>query len=1123
MTRYPVSARMARKAGLCGLVAMAFSPAVWADAADLAPAPLETSLQAVVKPNVMLILDDSGSMDRDYMPDDRTSSGGRCFGYFGYNRIFYNPNVTYALPRKADGSEFPNISFTAAHADGFNPTSTTVDLSKLRNLSTPQLDRNDRDSKFYYSVYTKSGTPGCKDSDYSLVTQLNADAAKQNYANWYSYYRTRMLLMRTSVGQAFRLVDDKYRVGYTTISETGVSDGSQFLNVGDFDSTQKKAFFDKIYSANPSGWTPLRGALSKVGRYYANKASGQSYDPVQYSCQQNFSILSTDGYWNSNSETSSFGPLGLIGNKVGNVDALTADPASPPTPYNGRTSTRNVGPADTLADVAYYYYETDLRSPSLNNCSGSIANADVCADKVTGAANDTAPHQHMTTFTLGLGVDGTLPYIANYETAASGAYYDIKQGTNFWPNPIPREDGTRIDDLWHAAVNGRGKYFSASDPATLVKGLSDALSGITARVGASASAATSTLQPVQGNNAVYVAQYETVNWVGDLLAYTIDPTTGVVDTRSPVWSAKSLLNTALSGDGYTKRKVYFASKANNGSWSRQDFTYSKLDSAGFSGDFANACSRTAALSQCSATLTKTQQDLANSGTNLVNWLRGDASYESGTDPLYRARTARLGDIVNASPVYVGAPPFRYADTGYTSYKSSNKSRAPMIYAAANDGMLHAFNDQGVEQWAYVPRAVMPNLYKLADANYAANHVWSVDGSPVVADIATGNSNNPTWKSILVGGFNAGGRGYYALDITNPVDPKVLWEYTATDDSDLGLSFGNPIIGKLADGTWVVVFASGLNNGSQGDGNGHLYVLNANTGARLLKINTYTSGTTPAGSQTTPSGLAKINAWVDSEVDNTIKRVYGGDLLGNLWRFDIDNLVQPNQAALRLAQLNIGSTGQSITTKPELAELKVGGGSVPVVYVGTGRYLGTSDLTNYQQQAIYAIKDPLGSSGWGDVRTNTTAFKSRTLSDTTLVNVGAVRIANGAAVNFATDGGWYIDLPSSGERVNVDLQQQLGVLTVASNRPTTDACTAGGESWLYNLDIATGLSPNGALYSGVWLGNALTAGLRVVQLTDGRTRVIVTDATGKVSDRDGGGGGAASAAAVKRTSWRELVD
>jgi type IV pilus assembly protein PilY1 len=339
------------------------------------------------------------------------------------------------------------------------------------------------------------------------------------------------------------------------------------------------------------------------------------------------------------------------------------------------------------------------------------------------------------------------------------------------------------------------------------------------------------------------------------------------------------------------------------------FSYANLTSTE-KAYFDNFCNKTGVATtnpqQCPLIVDKT---IANTGSNLVSYLLG-TEY---TD--YRARDARLGDIINGAPVFVGKPRFTYTENNYSTFQSTNASRTAAVFAGANDGMLHAFDrTTGNELWAFIPTEVLPNLYKVADDGFTNAHQPSVDAAPVVGDIYVAGA----WKTILVGGLGGGGRSYYALDITDPARPVALWEFS---NANLGLSFGNPVITKRVDGTWVVVFASGYNNNvGSGDGNGRLFVLNANTGVLATSIPTLTAAGAAVGSPTTPSGLAKINGWVDSQANNTSKRFYGGDLLGNLWRFDLDSQVQPYGKALALASLTAaGGAAQPITPSRRWAQ------------------------------------------------------------------------------------------------------------------------------------------------------------------------------------------------------------
>jgi type IV pilus assembly protein PilY1 len=281
------------------------------------------------------------------------------------------------------------------------------------------------------------------------------------------------------------------------------------------------------------------------------------------------------------------------------------------------------------------------------------------------------------------------------------------------------------------------------------------------------------------------------------------------------------------------------------------------------------------------------------------------------------------------------------------------------------------------------------------------------------------------------------------------------------------------------------------------------------------------------------------------VDNTALRYYGGDLLGNLWRFDIDAQVAPNNAALRLATLStsVSGPGQPITVKPELAEVTEGNTTHQVVYVATGQLLGVSDLTNTATQSVYAIKDPLTNTQLGNVRSSS-AMVVQTLTVPTGLNglpTDDPRTISSNPVNWATNIGWRVDLPSPGERVNIDVRLVYETLVVASNIPRFDVCSAasGGSSFLYQFNINSGSSltpgPNGTDgVAGVSLGGAFAVGLGPTQLFGGPgttgdegtaggggTTIRVQMGDGSVQLRQTPTPGAGPLTG-RRTSWRELI-
>lgn len=1204
--------------------------AVTAGTADLADLPLVNATTASVLPNIAFILDDSGSMDDENMPDDHdTNKSSYCWKWYGYNSLYYNPTTTYLPPKKADGSRFPNASFSAALKDGYfastakmydgssdngttnlaalssgasvqsNVVFSSLDGSKYKVTSvvvtlldgtslqllnggptdvpsggttftdtlgaavrdsinaktstgftaaynadsntltitapasqaglatTPTVTRtrvsgSNRSitvgafakiiSNVYYSTHTSnpSSTTCAANSDYSIVG-LSSDIAapgvttgsaeaQTNYANWYSYYRKRAFMAKAAAGEAFSSLDEgKYRVGLFYINSIesgyGTSASNNDLAIDTFSGTgtgtHRANWFNRLYATRSGGWTPLRSALSRAGRMFGGKISG--WDPVQFSCQRNFSILTTDGYWNDG-YTNSWVTVPSDYKKLdGSTNVGDQDGVSVVT----RPSLDSSAIANTLADVAYYYYHTDLRP---NACTSP----DVCTNNVPPAGSnanvdDVASHQHMTTFTIGLGVSGTLVFQEGYKNSTSGDYFSIVQGSGKnWPNPNDG-DKQKIDDLWHAAVNGRGTYFSAKNAATFAAGIQTALGAIEASSGSGAAAATSNLQPTAGDNFTYIASYRTVNWDGELSAKSIDLSTGAISTTTS-WQAGTLLSNkiAAAGDSDTRTiKTWDSAGADK----IKNFLWANLSTA------EKAYFDNTKLSQYLSDWSATDKTNAT-GEALVNYLRGQDRYENQARDsaygayyrLYRDREKILGDIVHAQPVYVKTPSYDFLDEGYAAFKVTQASRAGVVYVAANDGMLHAFDaTAGTENWAYIPPLQLKDMWRLADENYASHHRYYLDGPIAVTDIKDGSS----WKTVLVGAMGKGGRGIYALDITSSSSPKALWNFTADDNANLGYTYGAPMISKLADGTWVVVVASGYNNVPEGssyaaaDGIGRLFVLNAATGALIKTISTN------VGTVGTPSGLGTVNLKVnDFQQDNTAVAAYGGDLLGNLWRFNLDAGTSSKVVAL--------GSNQPITVAPEVGEVE----GKTVLFFGTGRYLGEDDLSSNDTQSFYAIKDD----GTKTVVLGTDMVKM-TMDSSSSRNI------TGTAVDWSTQYGWYLDLPGGGERVHLGAQLFFGSVVFSSLVPTNTECQPGGYGYRYVVDYATGLRVSGATQN-VWAYTSPLVGITVAKLPSGTVKVYPINANGGTPSAEtlpissGGGSGSDSGT---RVMWRELIN
>lgn len=982
-----------------------------------------------------------------------------------------------------------------------------------------------------------------------------------NYANWYSYYRTRLLAMKTAASLAFKTLDARYRVGFVTINNSSAN----YLAISTFNTTQKQSWYQKLFAVTPTGSTPLRTKLADVGRHYAGKKTLGNDDPVQYACQQNFTLMTTDGYWNDSSN-----PLKVDGTAIGNQDGGTV-----PRPQFDSSSAEN-----TLADVAKYYNATDIRDSVFNNCTGALGNS-VCGTE------DDYPIQNMITLTLGLGVSGTLVYSDDYKTQTQGDYADLKTGSKNWDNPITNSQGQRIDDLWHAAVNGGGTYYSATNPKLLRESLAKGLAEIKAVQGAAAAAAASSLAPVTGDNYQYVASYQTVKWIGNLEARTVNTTT-LETAEKAVWCVENVaaqtctspaVLTQMSRDGSTS--VYCKTASSN--------TTSCEAAGGVLGaimgtsepascyvEIASSCTGTlqtqvannsrniyfnlngSLTSFQSANLPSQHSSALNSGylalsqmqglsasdskitdsnkvSKLVDYLRGNKTYEDissnavSANRLFRERQATLGDITQSRPNYFQASNAAYLDSGYKNYQASSSQRLAAVYVGANDGMLHAFDaNTGSELWAFIPTPVIPNLANLADKEYGTSyHTHYVNGSPVVADICISgcSGSSPVWRTILVSGLNGGGRGYFALDVTNPALPVLLWEFTKEHQANLGFSFGNPVMTKLQNGTWVVVVSSGYNNGTYsgkkadgslisnapaGDGGGYLYVLNAYTGNLMRTLST------GSGSPSAPSGLGKIAGYAENMFENnTATHVYGGDLNGDVWRFDINS-----GTSTRIARLTDSSgNAQKITTQPELGKI----GDNVVVMIGTGKFLEVADLTNTPQNSVYTLKD----SG------QTSAISRSQLVAQTLTSS---RTVTPAKVDFNNSYGWYLDFPA-GERVNVDPILVNGVLLMPTLVPNSASCNGAGYGWFnfFNFTNGGGLLPGGLVSEKL---SSPAVGYNIIYDSGGTPHVTVTGSNDptpqqlKTDDAVFSQAGSASGTAIFRQksngsygtkhSWHELI-
>lgn len=495
---------------------------------------------------------------------------------------------------------------------------------------------------------------GWRNCTFATPTGRSEADERQNFATWYSFHRTRMKSAKAGMGTAFSDMGEEFRVGVASLTDLVSpipveTDGGLFRNKTTAPtSTNRSDWFTSVFNMSSNGYTPLREALTRVGEYYKESGADGPYGGTgasQLACRQNFSILTTDGYWNNNGGGSL--PSGLSGDE--DAGTTITGPNSASYTYASVAPYRAIQ-ENTLADVAMHYWKQDLR-PTLDNIVP------------TSTANP-AFWQHMVTFGISLGLKGDLDPDTDLPA--------ITAGTKSWGNISSfgnTQEASKIDDLWHAAVNSRGSFAAATDPAAFAEAIRGALAAVVERT-SSGSNVSANSTSITSSALLFQARYVSGRWYGDLNAY------------------------AITASGASETAAWTASAQLPAPGSRNILTWNGTGGAAFP--------------------TGAQSTALNTPTaGVSDYIRGVRTLEEsqGTGT-FRNRNHPLGDIIHSSPMYD---------------KETNT-----VYVGANDGMLHAFNaSTGAERFAYIPGNIdLANLESLASKNYA--HAYFVDGPVAIS-------------------------------------------------------------------------------------------------------------------------------------------------------------------------------------------------------------------------------------------------------------------------------------------------------------------------------------------------------------------------------------------------------
>ncbi len=877
-------------------------------------------------------------------------------------------------------------------------------------------------------------------------TLTTTAAQLTNIATWYSYHRTRMKVAKGGAAAAFVGIGAGYRLGFDTINDSAGNANTTIVskipvntNAGSFEGANKKSWFDSLMSQNARGATPLRSGLKRTGEYFRTAEPWtDGTGTAEQSCRASYTVLTTDGYWNGDANFT-------IDN--GDVDGD--------------------GYANTLADVAAYYWKTDLR-PTVDN-------------NVPTNATDPADWQHMAMFSVSIGQQGSLPITT--------------PPPSVWPDPTDQEDNERIDDLWHAAVNGRGPNLIVASQSDSFKNALVAALNTVKEQRASGSNITANGNSLNNGAQIFQALYSMPSWTGDVLAYAITAS-GISST--PQWSLADVAN--ADPTNFNLRPVY--------TW------------YGSQGAVFNAANNPGVVGRTSGSAVVTVADN-------IAYLKGERSLEIKNGGQLRSRVSPIGDIVNSSPFY--------------------ERQLTAVFIGANDGMLHGIDsDSGKVLFSYMPAGIdWAKLSDLSDPAYSqgsGKHIFSVDGQMDVSDTTQGDGSN-----ILASGLGRGGRGIFALDVTgiNTQDTNgnfngtfgasnIKFDNTASAPSDMGYVLAQPQVRLLKTNgngsSTAIITGNGIDSST---GEAVLYIYNTN-GTVRKRIATGAAG---------GNGLSQTSV-ADLDNDGIVDTIYAGDLLGNVWKFDVSAGNSSQWSVMKLFTARDATNGVQPITGGITPAREPDTGNVFLVF-GTGKMIGTGDLVSSAVQTTQSVYGLIDSSALIPGRASL-QLRTFPYSGTDSKGRPARGLENYSALPTGKLG-WVVDLATNadtyarGERVVTSPTTNGRAAWISSVIPLLGAgCNNAGRGYLNAFDIFTGTNPatgtgsnpsTGSFFdvdgngkgddkvgqgyvSSVDLGVAMPGAPAIVD-----TKVVVNGSNAQVASIDVTSG----TASTYRIMWRELIN
>lgn len=652
-------------------------------------------------------------------------------------------------------------------------------------------------------------------------------------------------------------------------------------------------------------------------------------------------------------------------------------------------------------------------------------------------------------------IQDPLWYIAKY-----GGFKDDPKNPTGFPDAASKWDVKRADG---AACGATGQpscsdgipdnYYLARRPDLLEESLRQVFADITAN---SNSAPAVSRPDLRTGDFKYVANFSASDLHGELLAYKLDSAGNFGAT--PTASGQIKLTDTLPANRQIMTNLGTTGVA---------FTYAAL----------NVTAGASYLSDLGTNATIRQ--------DRINYLRGVRSKEKLSGGSFRDRPADsiMGGVVNSNPWLQDVPSanfFGTAFSGYGTFKGAQKDRTKLVWVGAGDGMLHAFTAESLAPvMSYVPQVLSPRLPEVMDASISEVRAY-MDGSPFTGDVKTSDSTNP-WRTYLFASLGRGGKGIFALDVTSTstlteANAASIFRWQFKDDADLGhiISDGgiHPITGqaaqiaKMPNGKFAVIFGNGVpSTATTSTARAALYIL-------------FVDGPDSAGTWTNNTHFKKIvvgsangnglmqPTWLDTNDDGLADTIYAGDLKGNMWKFDVSSsdpalwqeaYGKPLYSATDSSDAAVVGNPLPITTAPAMRFHPNGG---QVVVFGTGRSIVSGDFPDSSRSyRVYGIWDkPSYATATGTIPTGISELQARAW---TVNSAGAIVQGSTTAINWATQKGWYVDIPLTSGMVLGNprvVGKDINIPIVYKTATTGEVCNDSAQGADVQINAVTGISP-----------------------------------------------------------------